>query len=95
MRPTLVSSWQWLRHQPDLSGTFHRQADRFIGVFRDSPKLVFQTVRDGCEHVYHLMAPRYNSQPYGKTRDDLINCCLKRIASSVSCTTGRCIARSC
>jgi len=39
-----------------------------MNALADSPKLVFQTVPEGCEHVYHLMAARYD----GHSRDDLM-----------------------
>jgi dTDP-4-amino-4,6-dideoxygalactose transaminase len=44
------------------------QAGRFMNALADSPELVFQTVPEGCEHVYHLMAARYD----GHSRDDLM-----------------------
>lgn len=47
------------------------QAARFLGALQDCPELVFQAVPPGCEHVYHLMAARFDA-PAGKTRDDLI-----------------------
>ena len=48
------------------------QANRFMSALKDYPELVFQAVPAGREHVYHLMAARYDGQAYGKTRDDLI-----------------------
>ena len=48
------------------------QAARFQDALKTFPELVFQAVPDGCEHVYHLMATRYDGQPFGRTRDDLI-----------------------
>jgi dTDP-4-amino-4,6-dideoxygalactose transaminase len=49
-----------------------RRADRFIAALHDFPELVFQTVPEGCEHSWHLMAARYDGGNNGKTRDDLI-----------------------
>ena len=48
------------------------QADRFIGALSENKELVFQKVPDDCEHVYHLMAARFDGQIIGKHRDDLI-----------------------
>ena len=50
-----------------------RQAHRFMQALVDFPELVFQGVPDGCEHVYHLMAARYDGDTFDKTRDDLID----------------------
>lgn len=49
------------------------QAQRFMAALADFPELVFQSVPEGCEHVYHLMSARYDGQQFGKTRDDLID----------------------
>lgn len=49
-----------------------QQAERFINALSDYPELSFQKVPAECEHVHHLMVARYDGQPYGKTRDDLI-----------------------
>lgn len=48
------------------------RAQRFIAALADFPELVFQKQPEGCGHVWHLMAARYDGQAYGKTRDDLI-----------------------
>ena len=48
------------------------QARRLMSGLADYPELVFQTVPDGCEHVYYLMPACYRGEAYGKTRDDLI-----------------------
>ena len=55
----------------EINAQRRRQADRFIGALADCPELSFQTVPDGCEHVYHLMSARYDA-PAGRHRDDLI-----------------------
>ena len=48
------------------------RAQRFIAALADFPELVFQKQPEGCGHVWHLMAARYDGQAYDKTRDDLI-----------------------
>ena len=48
------------------------QARRFIEAFQEFPELVFQTVPEGCEHIYHLMVARYDGEAYGMTRNDLM-----------------------
>lgn len=50
-----------------------RQAGRFREALAGFPELVFQTVPEGCEHVYHLVAARYDGQQSGKTRDALMD----------------------
>lgn len=49
-----------------------KRAERVIASMREFPELAFQTVPEGCEHSWHLLAARYDGQKYGKTRDDLI-----------------------
>ncbi|MBN1341127.1 MAG: DegT/DnrJ/EryC1/StrS family aminotransferase [Phycisphaerae bacterium] len=49
-----------------------RQAQRFMHPFLDFGEISFQTVPEGCQHVYHLMSARYDGWACGKTRDDLI-----------------------
>ena len=49
------------------------QAEYFMAKFSDYPELSFQKVPDGREHVYHLMAARYDGQQYTKTNYDLIS----------------------
>jgi dTDP-4-amino-4,6-dideoxygalactose transaminase len=48
------------------------RAERFIAAMADFPELVLQRTPDGCGHVWHLLAARYDGQAFGKTRDDLI-----------------------
>lgn len=55
-----------------MNGERQARAQRFIAALADFPELVFQQVPEGCGHVWHLMAARYDGQAYGKTRDDLI-----------------------
>ena len=54
------------------------QARRLANALVDYPELSFQQVPDGCKHAYHLMAVRYDGQPYGKNRDDLIQLLLDK-----------------
>ena len=61
-----------IKRLDDVNAQRRQQADRFFDVLGDLPELHFQEVRPGCEHVYHLMAARYDPAPSGKTRDDLI-----------------------
>ena len=54
------------------------QARRFMSALSAYPELSFQSVPEGCEHVYHLMPARYDGEAYGKTRDDLVEVLFKR-----------------
>ena len=54
------------------------QAGRLRNALGDYPELSFQHTPDGCEHAYHLMAARYDGQPYDKNRDDLIQLLLDK-----------------
>lgn len=49
-----------------------KRAERFITAMQEFPELVFQTVPEGCEHSWHLLAARYDGKKYTRTRDDLI-----------------------
>jgi dTDP-4-amino-4,6-dideoxygalactose transaminase len=55
-----------------INATRQAQATRFKGGLADFPELSFQAVPAGCEHVYHLMAARYDGAAYGRNHDDLI-----------------------
>lgn len=48
------------------------RALRFIEAMSDFPELVFQTVPEGCDHTWHLLAARYDGGLEGATRDDLM-----------------------
>ncbi len=48
------------------------RAERFMTALGDFPELVFQSTPEGCEHTHHLLAARYDGQPYGRHRDDLM-----------------------
>jgi len=61
-----------LKRAEAINAQRQRQAQRFMAALADFPELVFQTVPEGCEHVYHLMSARYDSPRPGHTRDDLI-----------------------
>lgn len=56
------------------------QAARFKGGLTDFPELSFQAVPAGCEHVYHLMAARYDGEVYGRNHDDLIGLLYEKYA---------------
>jgi len=47
---------------------------RIIKALDQFPELKFQSIPKDCEHVFHLLAARYDGSPYGKTRDDFIEC---------------------
>ena len=49
-----------------------KRALKFIEQLKDYPELEFQSIPNGCEHVFHLLAARYNGSAYGKRRDDFI-----------------------
>ena len=57
-----------IKRLDQINTSRQRQAKRFKEALSGIPELVFQEVQDGCEHVYHLMAARFD----GKHRDDLI-----------------------
>jgi len=61
-----------LKRLDRINAQRRRQADRFRQALADVPELSFQAVPAGCEHVYHLMAARYDPGPSGHHRDDLI-----------------------
>jgi dTDP-4-amino-4,6-dideoxygalactose transaminase len=61
-----------LRRLDRINEQRREQAARFMKSLTEFPELVFQAIPDGCEHVYHLMAARYDGAPYDATRDDLI-----------------------
>ncbi len=61
-----------LRRLDLINAQRQKQAERFQENLRDCTGLEFQDVPNGCEHVYHLMAPRVNESECGVTRDDLL-----------------------
>lgn len=61
-----------LRRLDAINAQRRAQAARFREALADYPELSFQTESPDCEHVYHLLAARYDGAPYGKTRDDLM-----------------------
>lgn len=63
---------QLLKRLDLINDQRRRQAQRFMEGLEDYPEIEFQRVPDGCEHVYHLMASRYNATHSGRKRDDLI-----------------------
>ena len=62
-----------LKRLDEINEQRRYQARRFMDALADFPELVFQSVPKDCEHVYHLMAARYDGATFGKTRDDLID----------------------
>ncbi len=60
-----------LKRLDEVNDQRRRQADRFKRALTDCPELSFQAIPDGCDHVFHLMAARYDGQA-GRGRDDLI-----------------------
>lgn len=61
-----------LRRLDKINAQRQHQAARFRAILDDCPELVFQTIPEGGEHVYHLVSARYDGQPFGKNRNDLI-----------------------
>ena len=70
--PNAAVGRMMLRRLDAISQQRRHQAGRFMTALSDCPELSFQHVPDGCQHVYHLMAARYDGQPYGRGRDDLM-----------------------
>ena len=61
-----------LKRLDDINLNRQEQAGRFINALADYPELSFQAIPNSCEHVYHLMAARYDGGTGGKSRDDLM-----------------------
>ena len=57
-----------MKRLDQINAQRRHQAHRFMQALTDCPELRFQTVPEGCEHVYHLVAARYD----GGDRDALI-----------------------
>jgi len=70
--PNAAVGRMMLRRLDAINEQRRHQAARFMGRLLDYPELSFQHVPDDCLHVYHLMAARYDGQPYGRHRDDLM-----------------------
>jgi dTDP-4-amino-4,6-dideoxygalactose transaminase len=49
-----------------------KRALGIISRLKDYPELEFQSIPKGCEHVFHLLAARYDGTAWGKTRDEFI-----------------------
>lgn len=63
---------QLLKRVDVMNSERRERSLRFQKEFSDFPELVFQVVDDPKSHVHHLLPARYDGQPYGKTRSDLI-----------------------
>jgi len=61
-----------IKRLDEINAGRQRQAKRFHEALKDVPELVFQKVPEGCEHVHHLMAARFDSDSPHLHRDDLI-----------------------
>ncbi len=48
-----------IKRLDEINARRREQAARFQSALTDCPELVFQTIPEGCEHAYHLMAARY------------------------------------
>ncbi len=55
-----------------INAARQRQAKRFHEILKTFPEIVFQEVPEDCEHVYHLMAARFDGKSSNVHRDDLI-----------------------
>jgi dTDP-4-amino-4,6-dideoxygalactose transaminase len=49
------------------------RAELFQAELADSHELVFQTVPPDCEHSWHLLAARFNTEVSNRTRDELMS----------------------
>ena len=67
-----------LKRLDDINRQRREQAARFMDCFKDYPEMSFQSVPDGCQHVYHLMSARYDGQVYGKDNGDLLECLFEK-----------------
>ena len=61
-----------LKRLDAVNGSRQAQAKKFKGLLDDLSELNFQKIGDGSEHVFHLMAARFDGTKNGKRRDDLI-----------------------
>ena len=61
-----------LERLDDINNYRRERGLRIIKEMKKYPELHFQTIPQECEHVFHLLAARYNGSDYGKTRDDFI-----------------------
>ncbi len=69
--PNAAVGRMMLNRLDDINRQRQHQANRFRQALADYPELVFQTVPERCEHVYHLLSVRYDGARYGCRRDDL------------------------
>ena len=58
--PNAAVGRMMLRRLDAINAQGRDQAARFLTSLADCPELNFQHVPDGCQHVYHLMAARYD-----------------------------------
>ena len=70
--PNAAVGRMMLRRLDAINAQGRDQAARFLTSLADCPELNFQHVPDGCQHVYHLMAARYEPQRPDQSRDNLI-----------------------
>lgn len=70
--PNAAVGRMMLRRLDAINDQRRHQANRFMTALSDYQELSFQHVPDGCRHVYHLMAARYDGQKHGRQRDDLM-----------------------
>lgn len=61
-----------IKRLDEINASRQRQAKRFHDALSTVPELTFQEIPDGCEHVFHLMAARFDGSAFNKHRDDLI-----------------------
>ena len=70
--PNAAVGRMMLRRLDAINQQRRHQAARFTAALAEYPELSFQHVPDGCQHAYHLMSARYDSQQSGRPRDDLM-----------------------
>ncbi len=61
-----------IKRLDSINASRRRQAKRFHEALKAVPELVFQELPEGCEHVYHLMAARFDGGASNIQRDALI-----------------------
>ena len=61
-----------LKRLDAITANRQEQAAKLMAGLSDVPEIVFPKVKPGCEHVYHMMAPRYDGSQTGKTRSDFL-----------------------
>ena len=61
-----------LKRLDAITANRQEQAQTLMNSLADVPEIRFQSVKPGCEHVYHMMTACYDGSDTGKTRSDFL-----------------------